>query len=90
MMNDTTPPRWIIDPATLGLKPEDGSEHPGPFTAQDWAKQIWPDCPVCGCTINVARVDATSSWSDPAPVFLMGRWECPNHCDPRPALRGQP
>jgi hypothetical protein len=79
--------RWRINPETLALEPED--EQVGHiFTAQDWQAQEWPPCPVCGTTINVAQVDVQTS-QDPVPTYIMGRWQCPNNCDPRPVLRPQ-
>lgn len=79
--------RWRINPETLGLDPVDG-EHPGTFTGQDTRAQEWPPCPVCDTMIDVDFVDVRGQ-ADQFPVFMMGRWKCPNDCDPRPVLRGE-
>lgn len=78
--------RWRINPETFMLDREDGVVITS-FTAQDWRAQQWPDCPVCGAPIDVAQVNIQGS-GDPFPVYAMGAWQCPNHCDPRPVLRG--
>lgn len=77
--------RWVIDPETLGLKPEDGSTF-GSFTAQELRAQTWPDCPVCGERVDPNALDVRQA-HDRFPVYLLGMWECPNDCDPRPVLR---
>lgn len=85
--DDATPSAqrsWRINPQTLGFDPEQG-EHPGTFTAQEWREQQWPRCPVCDTTVDVAQVDVQTS-GDHFPVYLMGRWQCPNNCDPRGVL----
>ena len=79
--------RWMINPATLDLEPTDGS-HPGTFTGQDIRVQQWPPCPVCGVTIDVDFVDVHTT-GDRFPVLVMGGWQCPNDCDPRPILRAR-
>lgn len=72
---------WYIDPDSLQLAG-------GPariLTGQEFREQIWPDCPVCGSSIEVDRVEVTSI-QEPIPRrYIVGRWECPNECDPRRA-----
>lgn len=79
--------RWRLTPDGQ-VEPEDGGPV-GLFTAQEWRAQQWPPCPVCGSTnAEPQRVDA-SQITDRFPKFVVGAWECPNDCDPRPALREQ-
>lgn len=69
--------RWTINPETFGL---DGPT--GPLSAQEFRAIERPPCPVCGTTIEVDRVNVQMA-TDRFPVFLIGRWQCPNECDPR-------
>lgn len=68
---------WLIDPPSFGL-------HGGtpPTTADEFAEQQWPPCPVCGTTVDVDRIDI-SAFDDVEPRYIMGQWECPNGCDPK-------
>ncbi|HEY9414744.1 MAG TPA: hypothetical protein VIQ30_08310 [Pseudonocardia sp.] len=76
---------WRLTPDGV-VEPEDGGPA-GPFTAQEWREQQWPPCPVCGSTnAEPERVDV-QGLQDRFPKFVVGAWECPNDCDPRPALR---
>lgn len=78
--------KWLINPETLVLEPEEGHEHPSRFTAEELRAQEWPPCPVCGTPIIVSEVDAQTSL-DPRPMYILGRWQCRNRCDPRPVLK---
>jgi hypothetical protein len=86
-LNDgVTSRRWRLN-RDGQVEPEDGQPF-GTFTAQEWRAQQWPTCPVCGAQGEPQQVDV-SQIQDPFPVFLIGGWECPNRCDPRPVLRGE-
>lgn len=87
MVDLTKRRRWRINPRTFDLEPIEGS-RPGTFNGQDIRAQEWPPCPVCGATIDVDFVDVRG-YADQFPVFVMGAWECPNDCDPRPVLRAR-
>lgn len=79
--------RWRINPNSRDLEPVEG-RHPGTFTGQDIRAQDFPPCPVCGDTIDVDFINV-QGYADQFPKFLMGRWGCPNDCDPRPILRAR-
>ncbi|MDP4501040.1 FmdB family zinc ribbon protein [Nonomuraea turcica] len=72
---------WRINPENLSLGPEE-ERSSTTFTDQEWRAQEWPECPVCGTTVSVSRI-STPSADERIPRYIMGRWECPNGCDPR-------
>ncbi|MFD0856804.1 hypothetical protein ACFQ07_31520 [Actinomadura adrarensis] len=77
--------RWRLDKHGQ-VEPVDGLPV-GTFTGQEWRAQQWPACPVCGSAdAEPERIDV-SEHKDRFPQFLIGAWECPNDCDPRPILR---
>lgn len=78
------PRRWKLDRHGQVVPEDDGPV--GTFTAQEWRAQQWPPCPVCGADAEPDRVDIRSH-AERFPVFVMGAWECPNDCDPRPMVR---
>lgn len=88
-MREVPPRRWKLTVGHDGmheLQPADGKPY-GRFTGQEWNANIWPPCPICGEIIYVDGVNV-QGLQDPYPVFLMGRWSCPNDCDPRgPMIR---
>lgn len=71
---------WQVDPDTGQLTNPD---YPVGyrFTADEFASQEWPPCPVCGTTIRVDRVH-NPSMETTTPMYITGRVECPNGCDP--------
>lgn len=77
---------WTIEPGTLDLKPETGDPR-ARMTEEEWADQVWPDCPVCETTIDVQAISAPDIGKVES-FYVVGRWQCPNSCDPRPALQG--
>ncbi|WP_242890228.1 hypothetical protein [Actinomadura litoris] len=86
MSDLTTGRRWRLT-SDGQIEPEDG-QPVGTFTAQEWRAQQWPPCPVCGAQGEPEQVDI-HGYADRFPVLIPGAWECPNDCDPRPALRGE-
>lgn len=82
--------QWVIN-NDLTLSPID-AEPQGSYSGHQWARQIWPTCPVCEVTINVQQLEVTTLYDASGPWierrYMMGYWECPNECDPRPALWG--
>lgn len=69
---------WTLDPDTLHLAEASGRTS---FTAEEFARQVWPPCPVCGTPIVVDAIPAPS-WTDRDTV-IAGRWRCRRGCDPR-------
>lgn len=72
------PGLWI-DRETLNLV---GPDRDRCFTAHEWDQQTWPPCLVCGAEIEVSGVP-TQSLTEVEPTFLIGRWKCPQGCNPR-------
>jgi hypothetical protein len=79
--------RWRLN-SDGQVEPEDGSPV-GSFNGQEWRAQEWPSCPVCGSTDAEPERIEVRHLGDQFPVFVIGAWECPNDCDPRPVLRGE-
>jgi hypothetical protein len=74
-----------IDPETLMISGGDRV-----FTAGQFALLVPPPCPVCGATVDVDRIDVTLNAEEEARrgrSYIIGRWECPHHCDPRTGQR---
>lgn len=83
MVGKLTTGPWFIDAETLQLVgPEPGRTYSG----EEFAAQEWPPCPVCGTTVMPQPFDV-SGLADRLPVYTVGRWACPNECDPPPPGR---
>ncbi|OLT24377.1 hypothetical protein BJF79_13625 [Actinomadura sp. CNU-125] len=74
---------WRIDPRTLDMEDQHG-EPPGGFTPQEWGRQKWAPCLVCGTRVNVSLIVIPHN-DGGAPTYQAGSWACPHGCPSRPA-----
>lgn len=73
---------WRIDPDTMGLTNPDA---PRRFTAEEWAQQQWPPCPLCGATVEPEQIYITANRRDfelHGHTYMPGLWSCPRGCNP--------
>lgn len=77
---------WRIDPDTLSLTNLDVPDrHSVIYSAQEFAAQQWPPCPVCGTTVDVNQIDVTLNEEDErrnGRTYISGPWSCPRGCNP--------
>lgn len=68
-----------INPDTLQIE---GIEHGRGYTADEVSAMVRPPCPVCGTPIVIDTLEIAKH-GDLRRLYLLGRWECGQGCDPR-------
>lgn len=60
-------------------------ERRGTFSAEEFARLEHPPCPVCGTSVEFARIDVTLNREQELREgrrYIVGPWCCPHGCNP--------